>query len=259
MIKKIFFTVIAFVLIVSCFSAYGSANGSFSWYTVRNKDHKQPRLDAPLSFIEKYDAIYVDKAHGDNSEEKVIYLTFDVGYENGNVEKILNVLKEEDVTGAFFILGNIIVKNPELIDRMMSEGHLICNHSYHHPDMTKLGSFEKFKQEISFMEDTFRNTTGKDIAKFYRPPEGRFDEKTLSYAKEMGYKTVFWSFAYADWDKSKQPDPTAAFDKIMSNVHNGAIMLFHPTSATNAAIMKDVILELKAQGYRFATLNEIGG
>ena len=230
---------------------------AFGFYCVRNKEHKQPRLDANISFIEKYDAYYVDKNHGDDTEEKVVYLTFDAGYENGNIAKILDVMKSEDVKGAFFILENLINKNPELVKRMADEGHTVANHTSKHKDMTTVDSKEEFSEELSKLETLYKDVTGREMPGYYRPPEGRFDERSLAYVQELGYKTIFWSFAYADWDNNKQPSAEYAKAKIMDNIHNGAVLLLHPTSATNAAILSDVIKDLKALGYRFGELSEL--
>ena len=255
--------IIFFVACILCFSpflssrVYAISDKPLGFYCVRNKEHKQPRLDTELSFIETYDAHYVDKAHGDSSEEKVIYLTFDAGYENGNIEKILDVMKEEDVKGAFFILENLINKEPELVIRMANEGHTVANHTSRHKDMTKIDDINAFNAELESLNILYEKTTGQKMSRFYRPPEGKFDERSLSFAQELGYKTIFWSFAYADWDNNKQPTSAEAMKKIMDNIHNGEIMLLHPTSATNANILRDVIRELKAQGYRFGELSEL--
>jgi peptidoglycan-N-acetylmuramic acid deacetylase len=179
-----------------------------------------------------------------------------VGYENGNVAKVLDALAAEGATGAFFILGHVAEKNPELVRRMAEEGHLVCNHTYSHKDMTGR-SADEFAAELRRMEDVCRTSTGVEMAKYFRPPEGKFDVEMLRQAKDLGYKTIFWSFAYADWDNGKQMSEEAALDKIMENTHNGEVLLLHPTSATNAAIMQRVIQELKAQGYRFGSLNEL--
>ena len=227
-----------------------------NWYCIRNKDHKQPRVDTELQFVDKYDGYYVDRRHGDNCEKKMIYLTFDAGYENGNIEKILDVMKSENVKGAFFVLGNLIEKNPMLIKRMVDEGHIVCNHTYTHKDMTKL-SEEEFATELDRLNTSFTKCTGQEMARYYRPPEGKFSEKSLKWAQKLGYKTIFWSFAYADWDNDKQMDPHSAKEKILSNIHNGAVLLLHPTSKTNALILEDVIRELKAQNYEFGTLDEL--
>lgn len=235
---------------------YASASGAMHWYCKRNRDHNQPDLDTELSVISELGGVYVDKAHEDMNRDKVIYLTFDAGYENGNVAKILDVLKEQEVPGAFFILGNLIKRNPDLVCRMADEGHLVCNHTYTHKNITKLSEQELTKELVS-LENEYLQLTGKHMAKYFRPPEGTFDKKSLQQLYNAGYKTVFWSFAYADWDNNKQMSAQAAKEKIMDNLHNGEIMLLHPTSATNAEILHDVICELKQMGYRFASLDEL--
>lgn len=255
--KKIIISILA-VFLAFAFCIAASAE-SVSWYCKREKDHKQPRLDSNMAYIEKYGGYYIDKKHGDNSDEKVVYLTFDAGYENGNVEKILDIMKEENVTGAFFVLEHLISANPDLVCRMVTEGHTVCNHTASHKDMTRVSSIEEFEAELAKLERVYEECTGAQMAKFYRPPEGRFDEKTLKYANELGYKTIFWSLAYADWDNDKQPAPEDAMKKLSDNVHNGAVILLHPTSATNAQILGEFIRTLKAEGYRFGTLDELVG
>ena len=255
-------TVIGFICIATAlFLLTGSVcaldkQQSYSWYCVRNKEHKQPRLDREISFIEEYNGYHVDKKHGDECEEKIVYLTFDAGYENGNVEKILDVLKAESVPGAFFVLGNLITSNPDLIRRMVEEGHTVCNHTYSHKNMTKCSENE-FLGELSRLETAYFELIGEAMPKYYRPPEGTFSRENMECANRLGYKTIFWSFAYADWDNNKQMNPDAAKEKILSNIHNGAILLLHPTSSTNAAILSDVIRELKAKGYGFGTLDQL--
>ena len=233
-------------------------NDSLSFYVKRNSDHRQPMLDSAFSYIEQYDAFYVDKRHGDDCVERVLYLTFDAGYENGNVEKILDVLKSEGVPGAFFILDNLIKRNASLVRRMRDEGHLVCNHTMRHRDMSKISDPAVFAKELHSLEDLYREEIGGEMAKYYRPPEGRFSRKNLEMAQALGYKTVFWSFAYADWDNAKQPSEEAAVKKILDNTHNGAIILLHPTSATNAAILPRLIREWRSMGYRFGSLDELG-
>ncbi len=258
-IRRKIFPVFAVILLTFslCVSAGAQGSGALNWYCTRNREHKQPIADTNLRFIEDYGGYYIDKSHGDDSAEKVVYLTFDAGYENGNVEKILDVMKSEDVKGAFFVLGNLITRNTELVKRMADEGHTVCNHTNRHKDMTTVKSIEEFKAELEALEALYREYVGGEMAKYYRPPEGRFNETTMRYASELGYKTVFWSFAYADWDNAKQPSPESAKKKIMDNIHNGAVILLHPTSATNAEILGDVIRELKSQGYSFGTLDEL--
>lgn len=234
-----------------------SSEGAMGWYCVRNREHKQPQLGTDLTWVEQYGGYYVDHAHGDDSEDKVLYLTFDAGYENGNVARVLDALKAQEVPGAFFILGNLIDREPDLVRRMVAEGHTVANHTFHHPDMTAKPSRDAFAAELTALEEAYTNLTGQAMPKYYRPPEGRFDRTNMQWAHELGYKTIFWSFAYADWDNNKQPDPAQAKEKILANVHNGAVILLHPTSATNAAILGDVIAALKADGWRFGTLDEL--
>ena len=253
----------AFLVFMSVLMIFGgvkvnaSASGAINWYCIRNKNHKQPVLDSTLGVVEGRDAFGFDTSHGDNNSDKVVYLTFDAGYENGNVEKILDIMKEHNVTGAFFVLGNLIVRNTDLVCRMFDEGHLVCNHTYSHKCMAGLSS-EEFEREIKRLESACLQYTSRELSKYYRPPEGRFDTESLEYAKSLGYKTVFWSIAYADWDNNCQMSESKAKEKIMSNIHNGAIILLHPTSATNVRILGDVIGELKGMGYRFGSLDEIG-
>ncbi|MBE6601000.1 MAG: delta-lactam-biosynthetic de-N-acetylase [Ruminococcaceae bacterium] len=229
----------------------------YHWYCKHVKDHEQPKLAPELSFIEELDAYYIDHTHSDaNAEDKVIYLTFDAGYENGNVAKILDVLKEEDVTAAFFILGHLVTHDTELVKRMASEGHTVCNHTVRHRNLSQAES-EAFLKELRELESLYREHTGEELAKYYRPPEGTFSRENLAVAQENGYKTIFWSFAYPDWDNQKQPDLEAVKQMILSNAHNGEVMLLHPTSSANAAVLGDVIRTLKNEGYRFGSLDEL--
>ena len=255
--KKYVFRI--FTLCVAIFMLMPSVNvqgKEFHWYCKRNKEHKQPICDSGFNFLDSCGGIYVDKSHGDECEEKVIYLTFDVGYENGNVTKILDVMKEEGVVGSFFILGNVIDRNPDLVLRMANEGHIVCNHTLNHPNL--VGKTEEvFESEVLGLETKYKELTGKEMAKFFRPPEGTFDREMLKRAQDLGYKTVFWSFAYADWNNNKQMSEDEALKKILDNIHNGEIMLLHPTGETNAKIMRTLIRTLKEQGYNFATLDKI--
>ena len=235
-------------------SSSHTAKTPYNWYCKRTDDHTQPPLDSLFSFIEEPNLMtyHIDK----DCEEKVIYLTFDAGYENGNVAKILDVLKEEKVTGAFFVLEHLVKNNTFLVKRMCDEGHLVCSHTATHPDMTKKTTEADFMQELRAMEDVCEEY-GIALSDYYRPPEGRFSEDNLRYAAKNGYKTIFWSYAYADWDNNAQITPSAAYEKVMAGTHNGEVILLHPTSKTNAEILGDLIKEWKAQGYRFGTLDEL--
>ena len=240
------------VLTAVTFSVCVSASGAYNWYCKRAKDHARPTAESSLAFISENGGAYIGK----DPCEKVIYLTFDAGYENGNIAKILDVLKAHGAHGAFFVLENLVTRNTTLIKRMADEGHLVCNHTARHRDMSKMNG-DEFCAELTKLEDLLREHAGVECSKFYRPPEGRFSEANLKTASDMGYKTVFWSLAYADWDNNKQPDPEKAKQLLLSNTHNGAVILLHPTSKTNADILDSLLTEWEAQGYRFGTLDEL--
>ena len=243
-------------LIVSLFMIISvNAKGNVSWYCQRKKDHTQPTLSNELSYVEQYDVFWCDKKHSKmEDDDKVIYLTFDAGYENGNIKKIVDVLKKENVKATFFILDNMILKNHSLVKEMVDDGHVIANHTMKHKDMTKMTNKEDFAKELSALEELYCQAYGKEMPKYYRPPEGKLCEQNLRWAEELGYKTVMWSFAYADWDNDKQPTHEYAVKKILDNIHNGEVMLLHPTSSTNAEILEEIIVELKKQGFRFDTV-----
>jgi peptidoglycan-N-acetylmuramic acid deacetylase len=202
--------------------------------------------------LKQYDAVYL----GDTSK-KVIYLTFDAGYENGSMEKILDALKKHNVKAAFFLVGNYLEQNADLVRRMVSEGHIVGNHTMHHPDMSKITDPAAFQKELSDLETLFKQITGKEMPKYYRPPQGIYSEENLRMAKEMGYKTVFWSLAYVDWNNDAQPTAEQAFAKLLPRTHNGAVVLLHSTSRTNAQILGELLTKWKAMGYTFGTLEEL--
>ena len=227
----------------------------YNWFVQNNDCHAQPILHPSFSFTEKYNCYYLDK--NAKSDDKVIYLTFDAGYENGNVEKVLDALDQHGVKGTFFILENLVKRNPELVQRMANEGHAVCNHTATHPDMSTITDIGLFEKQLTRLEKAYRDLTGKDMMKIYRPPQGRFSEENLAFADRLGYQTLLWSFAYADWDNAKQPDPKRSLEKILSHLHSGEVMLLHPTSATNAAIMDELLTEIERQGYRIAGIEEL--
>ena len=256
MIKKIILFIVVITLLLTLSVAFlfvSASEPTYSWYCIRAKDHGRPPLPSEFQKIALYDGYYIGK----DPDEKVVYLTFDAGYENGNVTRVLDALKKNSVQGAFYILNNLVESSPELVKRMACDGHLVCNHTGTHKDMSKVVDYKDFFEEISTLESIYTSTTGKSISKFFRPPEGKFSMKTLEFAKRMGYKTIFWSFAYADWDNNNQMSEEQAIKKIMDNIHNGAVLLLHPTSETNAKILDKVIKEIKSQGYRFGTLDEL--
>ncbi|WP_097026022.1 delta-lactam-biosynthetic de-N-acetylase [Clostridium peptidivorans] len=225
------------------------------WFFIPTKDGTPSTVDPNiLNLITKQDGYYLG-----NTNEKVLYLTFDEGYENGYTGKILDILKANNVPAAFFVVTPYIKTSSDLVKRMVNEGHLVCNHSTNHPSMasTALKGKDKFNYELENTAKIFKDLTGKDMPKFFRPPMGKYSELSLSYTKELGYKTIFWSFAYHDWDINKQPSHEYAKKMIMDRTHNGSIMLLHAVSKTNTEILDDVIKELKAKGYRFASLDEL--
>jgi peptidoglycan-N-acetylmuramic acid deacetylase len=202
--------------------------------------------------LRQYDAAYL----GDPTD-KVIYLTFDAGYENGSTAKILDTLKKHQIPAAFFLVGNYMEKNADLVRRMVEEGHIVGNHTMHHPDMSKLTDKAAFQKELTDLEDLFRTVTGKELPKFYRPPQGLYSAENLKIAKEMGYKTVFWSLAYVDWNNDSQPTAEQAYSKLLPRIHNGAVVLLHSTSTTNAQIMDDLLTKWEDMGYTFGTVEEL--
>lgn len=228
-------------------------NTKISWWFKPNKLHVTPEVNMKIGFdLNKYDACYV----GD-TDRKVLYMTFDEGYENGYTGKILDTLKENDVKAIFFVTLPYLKGNPDLIKRMVDEGHIVANHTNHHPSMpTVTVTEEKFNKELKDVEDEYSKIIGKEMPKFFRPPMGEYSEKSLAMTKNLGYKTVFWSFAYHDWDINKQPDPVKAKKTILDGLHNGSIMLIHAVSKTNTEILGDVIKEAKAQGYEFELLKD---
>lgn len=247
-----------FAALSVCFCFVADAASCLNWYTTRNKAHKQALAAPELRFVENYDGYYIDHNHGDDDADRVIYLTFDAGYENGNVEKILDTLQATQTTGAFFVLKHFVAANGDLVERMQKEGHLICNHTASHKNLSSSNA-EEIKYELEALEEAVQEATGQKCAPYFRPPEGSFSEEMLKSVHSLGYKTIFWSFAYADWDNDKQMAPDAALERILAHVHNGAVLLLHPTSATNAAILGKLIETLRAQGYRFGTLDELCG
>ena len=253
--KKTKFT--AFILAAAAslsLAAFAEDSTAHDWYVKREGDG----IVCPpeMNFIEKHDCRFIDK-NASLTGDRVVYLTFDAGYENGNVTKVLDILKEEDVSGAFFVLENLAKREPALLKRMGDEGHTVCNHTAKHRDMTSCRGLSEFAAELEKMEKEYEEATGRKLSKFYRPPEGRFSEENLSFAEKLGYKTVLWSFAYADWDNDRQPDPEKSYEKIVNSARPGVVFLLHPTSGTNAEILGMVIKTLKNDGYRFGKLEEL--
>jgi len=248
----IIFGAVAAALILGITQFWGSAIQTGAWGLSFQTEGQPPVATVEAARLKKYDAAYI----GDTSQ-KVLYLTFDAGYENGCTEKILDTLKKHDVKAAFFLVGNYIEKNADLVRRMVAEGHIVGNHTMHHPDMSKIADKAAFAKELQQLEELFCSTTGKELPKFYRPPQGTYSENNLKMAQELGYKTVFWSLAYVDWNNDKQPTSEYAFKKLLPRTHNGAVLLLHSTSKTNAEILDELLTKWKAAGYRFETIDRL--
>ena len=247
--------IISFVICVSfLFGTVSYAEEGRNWYVVKHGNNI-PSFPNDCEEIKKHGGIYLDYASRERGEKK-LYLTFDAGYENGNIEKILDIMRDEGVTGSFFILSNLINKNTDIVKRMADEGHLVCNHTTNHKDMTKLSSVEMLSN-INTLERQYKDATGYEMERIFRFPEGKYSISAIRTLNENGYKTVFWSMAYDDWDNSRQMNTERAMEKLLSTTHDGAVILLHPTSSTNAAILSDLIREWKSMGYTFGSLKDL--
>lgn len=242
--------VIALAVSVSVFASSALATGS--WGLSFRQEGAPPIGNAGKDQLRQYQAAYIG-----NTNEKVLYLTFDAGYENGCTAKILDTLKEKQVPAAFFLVGNYIQRSPDLVRRMVAEGHTVGNHTMHHYDMSRLSDKAAFSKELTDLEALYKETIGQELPKYYRPPQGIYSEENLKMAQELGYQTVFWSLAYVDWNNDAQPTKETAFAKLLPRTHNGAVVLLHSTSKTNAEILGELIDKWKAMGYRFGTLEEL--
>ena len=223
-----------------------------SWGLSFQTEGQPPVGPANAVVLARYDAVYLG-----NTAQPVLYLTFDAGYENGYTTKILDILKKHEVTAAFFLVGNYLEKNPDLVRRMAAEGHVVGNHTMHHPDMSKIADPAAFQKELEDLEKLYFDITGETMAKFYRPPQGIYSETNLQMAKDLGYKTVFWSLAYMDWQNDNQPTAAYALEKLIPRTHNGAVVLLHSTSKTNAEILDELLTKWKEMGYTFGTLEDL--
>ncbi len=230
----------------------GSAIQTGSWGLSFRQEGTPPIGNAGVDQLKKYDAVYL----GD-TQRKVLYLTFDAGYENGCTEKILDTLKKHDVKAAFFLVGGYIQRNADLVRRMAAEGHIVGNHTMHHYDMSKIADKDTFSKELEETAKLYEQVVGAPMPKFYRPPQGIYSEENLVHAKELGYKTVFWSLAYVDWKNDSQPTREAAFGKLLPRTHPGAVVLLHSTSQTNAEILDELLTKWKEMGYEFGQVSDL--
>lgn len=223
-----------------------------NWGLSFPNEGQSPVGNASVEDLAKYDAYFL----GDTGK-KVIYLTFDCGYENGFTEQILDALKKHNAPAAFFVVGNMIETAPEIIKRMVDEGHIVGNHTCHHPDMSAISEQAAFQKELDSLAALYKETTGKDLPHFYRPPQGKYSEDNLKQAQALGYKTVFWSLAYVDWYQDKQPSKEEAFEKLTGRIHPGAIVLLHSTSQTNGEVLDELLGKWESMGYCFRPLSDL--
>ena len=229
------------------------ASTTENWGLGFGESGTQPTGNATPEELRKYNTYFIG-----NGDDKVIYLTFDCGYENGNTEKILEALKKHDVKATFFfVVGNFLETSPELVKKMVKEGYTVGNHTYHHPDMSEIADVSSFQKEVEDVKLLYEEITDKEMVKFYRPPQGKYSESNLKMAKELGYYTFFWSLAYVDWDPDNQPTKEEAFEKLTGRIHPGAIVLLHNTSKTNGEILDELLTKWEEMGYHFGTLDEL--
>ena len=243
-------------LLVIVAAALGAPSGRVlpagAWGLSFRTEGETPVGNASAEELAQYDAVYAG-----SPAQPVLYLTFDAGYENGHTEQILDVLAKHQAPAAFFVVGTYIEQNPGLVQRMAAEGHIVGNHTWHHYDMAKISDEASFREELETVEAAYETAVGASMPKYYRPPQGVYSEENLTMAQALGYRTVFWSLAYRDWVQDDQPSSEAAFSKLIPRIHNGAIVLLHSTSATNAAILDELLTRYEAMGYRFGSLDEL--
>ncbi|MCC3867890.1 delta-lactam-biosynthetic de-N-acetylase [Terrisporobacter mayombei] len=228
-------------------------NTCIDWFFIPNDKFRTPQINEELKFnLSDYDAFYNGPKQ---PNKKSLYLTFDEGYENGHTDQILDVLKEKNVKAIFFVTSHYITYSPDTVKRMVAEGHVVANHTNHHYSMpTVTYSSDAFNKELTDVENKFKELTGKDMPKFFRPPMGKYSQKSLAMTKDLGYKTIFWSFAYGDYEATNQPSPGYAKQHILGHLHEGSIILLHAISKTNADILGEIIDESRNNGYEFYLL-----
>ncbi|MBU5468160.1 delta-lactam-biosynthetic de-N-acetylase [Virgibacillus sp. MSJ-26] len=248
--RKRLILVLAMLFCLTSFSTVHAASG-YGWGYKKNDNHDIPDIGKYNEMLEKYNAYYAD-----DSGDKNIYLTFDNGYEEGYTEDVLDVLKEEKVPATFFVTGHYVKEEPALVKRMVDDGHIIGNHSYHHPDFTIMKKAE-IKKELEDLEEAVAEVSDQKELQYLRPPRGIFSENTLKWTNELGYTHIFWSLAFKDWNTGDQKGWEYAYDQIMDQIHPGAIVLLHAVSSDNAEALEKVIIELKKQGYNFKSLDDL--
>lgn len=225
--------------------------GAAGWGFRKNPNHTPPEIGSYAQEIEGTNSFYVG-----SSNEKKIYLTFDAGYDNGNLAGILDTLKDKKVQATFFVTGDFVNRFQDLTKRMVEEGHIVANHSYSHKNITSQTK-EELENDLKKLEDSFQKVTGKEMTKVFRPPKGEFDRNSLMNLKELGYKTVFWSIAFKDWSEEHQRGKEYSYKSVIDNLHPGAIILMHTVSTSNKEALPEIIDEIRNQGYELSPVTEL--
>lgn len=243
--KYLLFILLLFVLL----NINPVLNASSGWGFRKNSNNERPDIGS-------YEEIIDGLAYYLGEDEKTVYLTFDVGYDNGNLEKILDTLKEKNIKACFFVTGDFVNRFSELLIRIKQEGHLIGSHTYNHRDITKL-SYDELKNELDLLDKKVFELCGEGIDPYFRPPEGKFDRRSLEIVKELGYNTIFWSIAYVDWYQDKSFGKEYVLKNVINNLHNGAICLMHTVSSDNANYLENVIDEIYNKSYSIKNIDSI--
>lgn len=233
-------------------TAFATSSKSYGWGLPRNKKGERPYPGKLYEdILSRHNALYIDKIN-----DKKVYFTFDAGYENGYTAPILDVLKKYNAPATFFLTGQYLEDNSDLIKRMVKEGHIIGNHTYYHPDLTKV-SPERYKEELELFEEKYFEITNRKLMKIMRPPSGTFSDRSLEIADNLGYYNIFWSLAYVDWNTDQQKSEDYAYNSVMNKMHPGAIILLHNVSEDNAKALERIIVDLKKQGYKFGAIDDL--
>ncbi|GAA0450473.1 polysaccharide deacetylase family protein [Alkalibacillus silvisoli] len=249
--KKIMLIILSVVFIFSNIPSEAVSNESYGYGYKKKYDENPPDLGFYGPLIEEYNGVYL----GDE-ENRMVYLTFDSGYEQGYTEQILDVLEEKDVPATFFLTGHYVEDQPELVKRKVNDGHIIGNHSDDHLDYTKI-SDEKIKEDLKSLDEKIMNTTDQEGVQFFRPAKGVFSERTLQLTDELGYTNVFWTVALVDWNKDENKGWQHSFDELLKQVHPGAVILLHAVTEDNAEALGYLIDELRERDYEFGSLDDL--
>lgn len=248
--KRSFKKIIVFILFFLITFPIVSAQ-EYGWGFKRNNTHRTPDVGRYYDIIKGTNSYYVGPTH-----QKVVYLTFDSGYDNNVLGKMLDVLKEKKVLSTFFVTGDFVLREQELLKRLVNEGHTVGNHTWGHKNITLL-SDEELRYQLEKIEQEFERITNHKMAKYFRPPAGVFNRESLLRVSDMGFTTFFWSLAYKDWETNNQRGGDYAYNNVMNNIHNGAIILMHTVSTDNLAALPRIIDDLRTRGYVIENLDQI--